>query len=401
MHCTLIANVIYVSLKGGVLRRISHRQSFQEQAVYDLNVVAYLQLLKVAHTGCGPRGLVLSRDKSLKLGSETVMDLVFREVRELGLGMIYIDQHPSLVSYPALGNTSTHIYMNLGLDTKQSSDVLDASNMLGLNYDEQGYYLRRLPIGTGFMLCRGAEFPEPFLVSFPKFDMEKGTVSDREISEFMKGKVPREEPRKGKPGKAEPDLREDEELQGEISEDGWKIMKMLGSGRGAFASQIYKDLRMSGNAFKNKAEMLQDIGVVDMKAGKIRKNRLNYYFLTELGQKVFETRFGSNVFRSSVKDREIVETFRLGGWKASLKISARLGRTWPAFRSDETSLLMIGGVGSSATAAATTRGFGWRRGPRRTANGWIFDGFSEKSRFQRPKHPFKMSSWLRAYLSQP
>lgn len=40
-------------------------EEFQEQAVYDLNVVAYLQLLRVAHTGCGPRGLVLSRDKSL------------------------------------------------------------------------------------------------------------------------------------------------------------------------------------------------------------------------------------------------------------------------------------------------------------------------------------------------
>jgi D-alanine-D-alanine ligase len=40
-------------------------EEFQEEAIYDHNVVAYLQLLKVAHTGCGPRGLVLTRDKSL------------------------------------------------------------------------------------------------------------------------------------------------------------------------------------------------------------------------------------------------------------------------------------------------------------------------------------------------
>jgi hypothetical protein len=262
---------------------------------------------------------VLNREKARKLGSETVVDLIFREVRELGIGMIYIDQHPSLVSYPALGNTSTHVYMNLGLDTKQSSDVLDASNMLGLNYDEQGYYLRRLPIGTGFVLCRGSDFTEPFLVAFPKFDMEKGSVSDSEIADFMKDRIPRDLPERAGPGKAEPDLREDRELEGEISEDGWKIMKMIGAARGAFASQIYKELRMSGNAFKNKAEMLQDLGVLGMKPGKIRKNRLNYYYLTELGQKLYDARFGESVTTSSVRDREMVETFRLGGWKASLK----------------------------------------------------------------------------------
>jgi DNA helicase HerA-like ATPase len=262
---------------------------------------------------------VLNREKARKLGSETVVDLIFREVRELGIGMIYIDQHPSLVSYPALGNTSTHIYMNLGLDTKQSSDVLDASNMLGLNYDEQGYYLRRLPIGSGFMLCRGTEFTEPFLVSFPRFDMEKGSVSDREIAEFMKDRIPRDLPGKPGPEKAKTDLREDKELEGEISEDGWKIMKMLGDARGCFASQLYKELRMSGNAFKNKAELLQDLGVVGMRTGKIRKNRLNYYYLSELGQKLYSTRFGEDVTTSPVRDTEMVETFRLGGWKASLK----------------------------------------------------------------------------------
>lgn len=40
-------------------------EEFQDTALYDHNVVAYLELLKVAYTGCGPRGLVLTRDKSL------------------------------------------------------------------------------------------------------------------------------------------------------------------------------------------------------------------------------------------------------------------------------------------------------------------------------------------------
>ncbi len=40
-------------------------EEFQGEAIYDHNVVSYLQLLKVAHTGCGPRGLVITRDKGL------------------------------------------------------------------------------------------------------------------------------------------------------------------------------------------------------------------------------------------------------------------------------------------------------------------------------------------------
>jgi hypothetical protein len=137
----------------------------------------------------------------------------------------------------------------------------------------------------------------------------------------MQGKVPAEPQRKGKvpEERAAPDMREDEELEGEISQDGWKIMKMLGSARGAFASQVYKELRMSGNAFKNKAELLQDLGVVGMKVGKIRKNKLNYYFLTEMGRKLYSARFGEPIMTSSVKDKDIVENFELGGWKASLK----------------------------------------------------------------------------------
>lgn len=40
-------------------------EEFQGQAVYDFNVVAYLQLLRVPYTGCNPRGLILARDKAM------------------------------------------------------------------------------------------------------------------------------------------------------------------------------------------------------------------------------------------------------------------------------------------------------------------------------------------------
>lgn len=124
---------------------------------------------------------VLNREKSKRLGSESVIDLVFREIRELGIGMIYVDQHPSLISYPALGNTSTHIYMNLGLDTQHSSDIQDASSMLGIDYKAEGKYLRELPIGHAFALFRNSAFPHPFLMGFPIARVKKGSVADHDL----------------------------------------------------------------------------------------------------------------------------------------------------------------------------------------------------------------------------
>lgn len=40
-------------------------EEFHHEAVFDQNVVSYLELLKIPYTGCNPRGLMLSRDKGL------------------------------------------------------------------------------------------------------------------------------------------------------------------------------------------------------------------------------------------------------------------------------------------------------------------------------------------------
>ncbi len=40
-------------------------EEFDGVAVYDQNVIGYLELLGMPYTGCNPRGLMLARDKSL------------------------------------------------------------------------------------------------------------------------------------------------------------------------------------------------------------------------------------------------------------------------------------------------------------------------------------------------
>ncbi len=262
---------------------------------------------------------VLNRDKSIKLGSETVMELVFREVRELGLSMVYIDQHPSLVSYPAIGNTSTQIFMNLGLDTKHASDILDSSNMLGLDYNEEGNYLRRLPVGHGFVLCRAGEFKEPFLVEFPLVNTPKGAISDKDIADHMSGKIEtyiekeRREAKKREKKKIEEALAD---IPPEDIDSGeWKIIQNLGEAQGSYASQIYKRAKMSGSVFNEKASRLIKIGAVDMRWAKMKRNKYCYYFLTEPGIKLFHNRFGKQEAKMPVDLTDIKRLFEAAGWE--------------------------------------------------------------------------------------
>lgn len=262
---------------------------------------------------------VLNREKSLKLGSETVMELIFREVRELGLSMIYLDQHPSLVSYPAIGNTSTQIFMNLGLDTKHASDILDSSNMLGLDYKEEGNYLRRLPVGHGFVLCRAAEFNEPFLVEFPLFQISKGAISDKDVSEHMKLKIEEvmkaEEVKTAKREKEKAEKALEDIPADDLDKGEWRIIQNVGEAQGSYASQIYKRAKMSGTVFNEKATRLIKIGAIGMRWAKIKRNKYCYYFLTEPGMKLFGDKFGKQEARKPMDLSDITRLFEAAGWE--------------------------------------------------------------------------------------
>jgi len=266
---------------------------------------------------------VLNREKSRRIGMETVMDLIFREIRELGLGVVYVDQHPSLISYPALGNTSTHIYMNLGLDTKYSSDIQDASNMLGLKYEEEGDYLRRLPVGHAFILMRRTAFPNPFLVSFPLVEIKKGAVTDEIIKKFMEDNL-LEYIKKQREMKLEETVDEKPEIditQGieELDDKSLKIIEIIGNAQGSSTSDIYNLIGISGNSFKKRAEILSDMRLIASVIGKVYRQRAIYYFLTAEGEKLFESKFQRQIeeFGINVEDviNFLISHFGLKGWR--------------------------------------------------------------------------------------
>jgi hypothetical protein len=106
---------------------------------------------------------------------EGVMDVVLREIRELGESVILIDQHPSLVSIPSLGNTYCTIVMNL----KHGNDVSAIGAALRLDTQAREY-LGRLPVGWAMVRLQD-RWPHPFLIAVPKYDVRKGSVTDDQL----------------------------------------------------------------------------------------------------------------------------------------------------------------------------------------------------------------------------
>ncbi|MEM5793586.1 MAG: DUF87 domain-containing protein [Candidatus Aenigmatarchaeota archaeon] len=290
---------------------------------------------------------ILNREKNLRSGMESVIDLIFREVRELGLGLIYLDQHPSLISYPALGNTSIHIYMNLGLDTKSSSDIMDAAHMLGLKVEEEIDFLRKLPTGHGFIITRRREFKNTFLIRFPLFNFNGEFITDETIKKSMFDKILsilKEEkdlnlikvPENTE--EAIEMIKRKEEISSKIKlldRSLWNVVRFIGSGRAISSSDIQKKIGISGSNFRKRAEELIDLGLIGRKQVKLSRQYAYYYFLTDEGELVYSQKYGEVVNMDDEKSLDelrqmVFADYSSRGWKIIEN------KDWVIFGKDET-----------------------------------------------------------------
>jgi hypothetical protein len=126
---------------------------------------------------------ILLRKRQEMTGEESVTDIILREIRELGEAVILLDQHPSLISKPALGNTGTTICMNL----KHADDVRAAADAMQL-FGEDRKCLGEIPVGSGAVRLQG-RWPRPFLVRFPHAGVRKGAVTDDGLRRMMEQAV--------------------------------------------------------------------------------------------------------------------------------------------------------------------------------------------------------------------
>ena len=109
---------------------------------------------------------------------ESQFDVLMREVRVFGQGMIIIDQEPSKLSDSAMANINTKITMNLN----HGADVPAMSKALLLKREETAYLGM---LGVGYAIIKTGRITLPFLCRLPDFKIRKGVMSDRDVSEHM------------------------------------------------------------------------------------------------------------------------------------------------------------------------------------------------------------------------
>jgi DNA helicase HerA-like ATPase len=99
------------------------------------------------------------------------LEIVFREIRGFGEGLISITQHPSLIPVYILGNCNTQIYLAL----QHEEDIITSKRALFMEEGDE-VFLDRLRVGEGIVKIKGRV--DPCMVRFPLVPVVKGAVGD-------------------------------------------------------------------------------------------------------------------------------------------------------------------------------------------------------------------------------
>ena len=109
---------------------------------------------------------------------ESILEMLFRQCRELGISIVVLDQHPHMLSAAALGNTYTTVCLN----QKDPRDINKAAALSLVDSDEKKYF-SMLSVGQGIVKLQD-RWTRPFLVQFPLVDVKKGLVTDAILARY-------------------------------------------------------------------------------------------------------------------------------------------------------------------------------------------------------------------------
>lgn len=113
---------------------------------------------------------------------ESLMEMLMRQCREIGMGILVVDQHPHLISSAVLGNVHTSICLN-------QKDPVDINKAAGLSLlpDGDKRYLSMLSVGQGIVKFQGKRWHKPFLIQIPHIKIRKGSMTDNLLRGYFKG----------------------------------------------------------------------------------------------------------------------------------------------------------------------------------------------------------------------
>lgn len=174
-------------LNHNVVLEMDGLSSSADRTMFSEALTLYLYRYRLAQ---GPQDkltnlIVLEEAHNLLLhktaeAKESVLESSIRMIRQYGLGYIFVDQSPSLISKVAFANS----YATIALSQKLRADVQTIAGAMNLT-EEQRDALSTLPIGTA-VIRLADEHPEPFLIRVPRCSIQEGSVSDEQI----RGRMP-------------------------------------------------------------------------------------------------------------------------------------------------------------------------------------------------------------------
>ena len=226
---------------------------------------------------------ILSDERRSLVGGQSVMDIVFREIREFGESLKLLDQHPSKISLYALGNTYTTICMNL----KHRSDINAMAQCMLL--DRERDILGSLDVGQAVVKLQG-RIQRPFQISIPLFKIEKGKVTDEQVRKHMQHIAPvlPEEDFLNEGSRVKSEVKEISEAEMAFLKD---IQKHPDSGVAA----RYERLGLSVRQGQKLIEKLFEEGLIEQKLESTKTGRVRVIRLTEKGE-VALSDVNSNVY---------------------------------------------------------------------------------------------------------
>lgn len=150
-------------------------EEFSGVAIYDQNVVSYLELLKVPYTGCNPRGLMLARDKGLAKKILYYHRIPIPEFITVPLGRSV--KRPKELAFPLIVNSVSE---EASLGISQASIVEDDDKL-----QERVKFIHQ-SLGTGALVERYIEGREVYvgvmghhrLQVFPVWELDMSRLPD-------------------------------------------------------------------------------------------------------------------------------------------------------------------------------------------------------------------------------
>jgi hypothetical protein len=126
---------------------------------------------------------ILSGQRTPLTGGESVMDTIYREIREFGVSLVLLDQMPSKLSSFAMANSYTVVCMSMS----SKADISAVAQNLLLDTSKD--ILGTLEVGQAVVKLQG-RIPRPFQISIPEFKITKGRMADADIRAHMQRLVP-------------------------------------------------------------------------------------------------------------------------------------------------------------------------------------------------------------------